>query len=508
MTTIYGDKANSYWKTRVDYTVTNTDSLFTEITAKLYIYRVKDCEPNMSDCRPCYLECNGKQVNFYPTGEKSLSSNNPKYLIGTTTFTIPKTTSEFDVTLTGYIKKTGGLAAVRGSSTASAAISIPIQSYEISYDANGGEDPPASQNKIHGTDLTIAAGVPTRAGYDFISWNTAIDGSGTSYASGSTYSDDASTTLFAQWHLSYVPPQIENLRAYRVANGSSGYNPNVLSSGTKCYVDFEFTDAVAGTVTISAQFDSQNITSVGTNGNIKYLYSGDNHLPTTSKETITIALSVTDYKGNAYSYTYATFVSTENYIFDAYKGSEGSEEYQAFAVGGIARDFGSSNRSSKGNFDCYMQPTFYTMAGEIKMWAGNTIPDGWLLCDGSEISKTAYPNLYEAIGDLWGVPNSSSNFKLPNLAGKVPVGYASADTDFDTVGKTGGEKTHTLTVDEMPQHRHYLTSSVYRDTSKQTLGTGSQGYPNGTRYSNYVGGSQAHNNMQPYAVIKYIICAI
>ena len=47
-----------------------------------------------------------------------------------------------------------------------------------------------------------------------------------------------------------------------------------------------------------------------------------------------------------------------------------------------------------------MRPTFYTMAGEIKMWAGDTIPDGWLLCDGSEVSKTDYPELYKAIGDL------------------------------------------------------------------------------------------------------------
>ena len=148
------------------------------------------------------------------------------------------------------------------------------------------------------------------------------------------------------------------------------------------------------------------------------------------------------------------------------------------------------------------------MAGEIKMWAGDTIPDGWLLCDGSEVSKTDYPELYKAIRDLWGVPNSSSNFKLPNLAGKVPVGYNSADTDFAPVGHTDGEKTHTLTEDEMPKHRHYLSASVYRDSSKKTLGTGSQGYPNGTRYSNYVGSSHAHNNMQPYAVIKYIICAI
>ena len=148
------------------------------------------------------------------------------------------------------------------------------------------------------------------------------------------------------------------------------------------------------------------------------------------------------------------------------------------------------------------------MAGEIKMWAGNKIPDGWLLCDGSEISKTKYPKLYAAIGNLWGTPNSSSNFKLPNLNGKVPVGYNSSDTDFATVGKSGGEKTHTLTVDEIPSHRH-------QQYGPYSTGSGSSGaYTQANNRSttrvktDYKGGGGAHNNLQPYAVVKYIIRAI
>lgn len=148
------------------------------------------------------------------------------------------------------------------------------------------------------------------------------------------------------------------------------------------------------------------------------------------------------------------------------------------------------------------------LAGEIKMWAGNEIPYGWLLCDGSEVSKTDYPELYGAIGDLWGTPNSSSNFKLPNLNGRVPVGYNSSDTDFATVGKTGGEKTHKLTITEMPAHNHsrnYYSSNWCANGSKSGYHGNSAG---SDKVTGSRGGNGAHNNLQPYAVVKYIICAI
>ena len=175
------------------------------------------------------------------------------------------------------------------------------------------------------------------------------------------------------------------------------------------------------------------------------------------------------------------------------------------AVGSPAND-DVSNRPY-GLFKCGMDLVVTRLVGEIKMWAGDTVPYGWLLCDGSEVSKTEYPYLYSSIGDLWGTPNSSSNFKLPNLAGKVPVGYDPADTDFTPVGHTDGEKTHPLTVTEMPSHRHSMGSLWRSGTGSDNRYQASANCGTMTRYTEYTGGGKAHNNLQPYAVVKYIICA-
>jgi hypothetical protein len=83
--------------------------------------------------------------------------------------------------------------------------------------------------------------------------------------------------------------------------------------------------------------------------------------------------------------------------------------------------------------------------------------------------------------------------------GKVVVGLDSADTDFDTVGNTGGAKTHTLITDEIPSHTHSMSI-------ENASGTGSTGSSNGassfsTVNTSATGGGQAHNNLQPYVVV-------
>lgn len=99
--------------------------------------------------------------------------------------------------------------------------------------------------------------------------------------------------------------------------------------------------------------------------------------------------------------------------------------------------------------------------GVINMWATTTAPTSWLLCDGTAVSRSTYSALFTVISTTYGVGDGSTTFNLPNLKGKVPVGRDSADASFDTMGETGGAKTHTLTSAEsgVPAHGHANTAS-------------------------------------------------
>ena len=149
------------------------------------------------------------------------------------------------------------------------------------------------------------------------------------------------------------------------------------------------------------------------------------------------------------------------------------------------------------------------ITGSITMYAGATAPDGWLICDGSAISRTTYSDLFAVIGTTYGSGDGSTTFNIPDLQGRVPVGYKSSDTSFDTLGETGGEKTHTLTIDEMPSHKHGMPIDSYINTDAQTNLPQGGHVRNGSAGVNYdtnsTGGGQPHNILQPYIVMNYII---
>lgn len=147
--------------------------------------------------------------------------------------------------------------------------------------------------------------------------------------------------------------------------------------------------------------------------------------------------------------------------------------------------------------------------GSVSAYGGSAAPGGWLLCDGAAVSRTTYAALFAVIGTTYGVGDGSSTFNVPNLKGRVPVGRDAAQAEFDTLGETGGAKTHTLTTGEMPAHTHTVYAYANYDDLNFTGNSGRlQASDAVTPYdqaTSSTGGSGAHNNLQPYLVLNYIV---
>lgn len=94
------------------------------------------------------------------------------------------------------------------------------------------------------------------------------------------------------------------------------------------------------------------------------------------------------------------------------------------------------------------------------MYAGSTAPSGFLVCDGSAISRTTYSDLFDTIGITYGSGDGTTTFNIPNLVGRVAVGTSNGMT----LGSTGGSESVTLTVNELPSHVHEIAQHGHGNT--------------------------------------------
>jgi microcystin-dependent protein len=157
--------------------------------------------------------------------------------------------------------------------------------------------------------------------------------------------------------------------------------------------------------------------------------------------------------------------------------------------------------------------------GEIRIFAGNFAPTGWMFCDGQLLPKSENETLFQLIGTTYG-GDGQSTFALPDLRGRVPIhqGTNPSTGSVFTLAESAGVEAVTLTTQQIPLHNHALLA---------TSAVGTQSNPGGNVLANSqgpqpyiqenpdnalnaqtltpVGGSQPHENRQPYLGINFII---
>ena len=162
--------------------------------------------------------------------------------------------------------------------------------------------------------------------------------------------------------------------------------------------------------------------------------------------------------------------------------------------------------------------------GEIRIFAGNFAPAGWMFCDGQLIPISENETLFQLIGTRYG-GDGENTFALPDLRGRVPIHQGNGYI----IGETGGTESVTLTTNQMPSHAHTYTyqpvassnsgtqtspqgayyafsgrQGYYADTSAIDTNMADIGSTNSAR-TGVTGGGQPFENMQPYLPVSYII---
>jgi microcystin-dependent protein len=484
------------------------------------------------------------RVSFSSTGVKTINVSGTK--------TIQKThaTQTMALTMTNELAFKSNSSGSGQGPSATVNLSVPPKSsYTVLYNTQGGSSV-SSQTKWHGEDLTLSTTVPTKNGYLFKNWT---DGTNV-YASGASYTANANLELTAVWYSLCV---LEDYDVYRCRyadpstpedEGRSAfftstlrYDPDLLFSGGtySSSMGMEATVRVTDSNNMTTVYTQNGIPSGGTTGSDGYKRvpfttllgsAADNSFSTDETFQVSIEIKTKPLSSTGYSNQTMTYIATIPVAFftmDVLAGGHG------IAFGGPSKEEAFVNYF-KSKF--LADVMFETMTGTIQMFGGTTPPNGWLICDGSAVSRATYSLLFDVIGTIWGDGDNSTTFNLPDLRGRAPIG-AGTGTGLSArtlgVHSIGSENAivpyHTHSI----AHTHYLTSDKKQawlaaaGTGATEPGGGISGSgkyyaaANATGYAwvDVTAGSNSSNagyagsngnttgaNMQPSAVVNFIIC--
>lgn len=434
-------------------------------------------------------------------------------------------------------------------------ILVPAQeTYTITYRANGGASGDFTETYSSAYSYFISSRTGYRDNAAFVAWNTAADGTGTSYLPYASFTTSSDVTLYAIW---VAVPQITDISAIR--SDSSG-NPDdegsyALLSATwniDSTIDPNASASVTGTCTPQGG-SSSSVTltgdTSGTGGTAEALVP---NMDTNQQYSFTITVA------NGQKCSGALLVANETsrtvimsrafFIMDFAAGGHGLGIGRAAPANGLEigyptvfdNDVSSlEDISAAGNLSgATLSITGdATVGGDVKAggstplvpigtildFAAATAPAGYLVCDGSAVSRSTYAELFAVIGTTWGSGNGSTTFNVPDLRGRTAIGSGTgtaSDATAHALGSSGGTETHTLTSAQsgVPAHVHRLPNSaiVYNANSTQHLATSGSATKSSvntdlgltTANNTAANASSAHPNMQPYAAVTKIIRAI
>ena len=153
-------------------------------------------------------------------------------------------------------------------------------------------------------------------------------------------------------------------------------------------------------------------------------------------------------------------------------------------------------------------------SGVIMAWTTDTAPTGWILCDGSAVSRTTYSDLFAVISTTYGAGDTTTTFNVPDLRGRFILGQddmggSSAnrvtDTDADTLGNADGTETKTLTTTELPAHTHTVDSTTVNNGGTAASLQNGNDAPNDSLATSSAGSGAAYSQMNPFMTLNFII---
>lgn len=282
---------------------------------------------------------------------------------------------------------------------------------------------------------------------------------------------------------------ITNSAAMPVKSGSFEHiqlaAQEAISASIKCVLDSEF-DPSVGYILYGCENSGTGTTYTISEGAVFF----DNEvflvpsasLTTSGSNVVVGQIVTTNYTGNGVNADPVAFTDGNNYNVHEIRqinwvlGLSGSQQFNY-------------------NATIFVHKRIKGIIGEIKMW----YPTGGVIAD---FFNTITGLSNSPITQGWAIANGSNG--TVDLRGLVPVGYKSGDSDFGALSSTGGEKTHTLSISEMPAHTHSITGdgNESHDSGNQVI---AGGYTSDhTSYTNSAGSGSAHNNLQPFRTVLYI----